>query len=129
MELGPEPSLEAALGIGKVLRILRVARIAVGAGVPELAGDLPRLLSLLERAVGTELRLVVRRRSRLHFLAWTEAGPVRLEDVSDVEAREDAVVVMLRGARLPRRFPRDQLIRQRTERESWLEVVEILRPE
>lgn len=129
VELGPDLSIDAALGIGKALRILRVARIAVSASVETLAGDTPRLHDLLARAVGTELRLVVRPRSKLHFLAWTEEGLTKVEDISEVELEGDAYLVKPRGARFPRRFPRESLIRQQTDCERWLEVVEILRPE
>ena len=129
VELGPDLSVEAALGIGKVLRILRVARISVSASVETLAGDLPRVFELLARAVGTELRLIVRPRSKLHFLAWTEEGLTKVEDIAEVSVEGDAYMVKPRGARLPQRFPRDSLIRQQTDCERWLEVVEILRPE
>jgi len=129
VELGPDLSTEAALGIGKALRILRVARISVSANVETLAGDLPRLFDLLARAVGTELRLILRPRSRLHFLAWTEEGLTKVEDISEVTVEGDTYVVKPRGARFPRHFPRDSLIRQQTDCERWLEIVEILRPE
>jgi hypothetical protein len=128
-EIGPDLSTDAVEGIGKVLRILRVARIAVRANAEELAGEPDRLLTLLERAVGTELRLVLRRRSLLHFLVWTEEGFTRVEDISEVEELEDAYVVRPRGARFPRRFPRERVIRQKTDCERWLEVVEIRRPD
>ncbi len=128
-ETGPDLSTDAVDGIGKVLRILRVARIVVTASAEELAGDRDQLLALLERAVGTELRLVLRRRSVLHFLAWTEEGLTKVENISEVEELEDAYVVRPRGARLPKRFARERVIRQRTECERWLEIVEISRPE
>lgn len=128
-ELGPDLSIEATQGIGKALRILRVARIAVTANLEGLADDIPGLLDLLARAVGTELRLVLRPRSKLHFLAWTEEGLTKIEDISEVTLEGDAYVVKPRGVRFPRRFPRESLIRQQTDCERWLEVVEILRPE
>ena len=129
IEVGPELSVDAALGIGKLLRILRVARVSAPFTPEELVGDLPRLLPLLERAVGTELRLVLRKRSKLHFLAWTEEGLLRFEDVSEIETHDDAYVVRPRGARFPRRLPRESVIRQQSETERWLEIVEIRRPE
>lgn len=129
VELGPDRSVEATVGIGKVLRILRVARVAIAGSVEDLVEDPEHLFELLERAQGTELRLILRRRSRLHFLVWTEEGLERVEDVSEVEETDDAYVARPRGARFPRRFPRESVIRQKTETERWLEIVEILRPE
>ncbi len=128
-ELGPDLSVEAVEGIGKVLRLLRVARIKVAARAEELIGRSDEIEALLGRAVGTELRLVLRKRSVLHFLAWTENGLVKIENISEVEELEDAFVVRPRGARFPKRIPREGVIRQKTECERWLEIVEIRRPE
>jgi hypothetical protein len=129
VELGPDLSTDAVEGIGKALRILKVARIVVRATPEELSQDPQALIDLLARAEGTKLRLVLRRRSVLHFLVWTEDGLTRVENVSEVEELEEVYVVTPRGARLPKRFAKERVVRQKTECERWLEVIEIRRPE
>ncbi|MEE8580389.1 MAG: hypothetical protein V3T33_02270 [Myxococcota bacterium] len=126
-QLGPEFDLAAVDGLGKVLRILRAARIA-------LDGD-PRLLieghhevtTLLERAVGTPLRLALRPRSRIRFKAWTEDRVETVDDVVQVHEASDAFLVVRHRGRFPVRVPRESVVRHQTECERWYEVVGIER--
>lgn len=126
-DLGPELTVPAVAGVGKVLRILRAARIAGPADPLTLVGHAHEASALLERAVGTAVRLAFRERSRLRFAAWTEDGVEEVLDVVDVREAEDAYVVYRRGARFPVRFDRDEVVRHRTELERWFEVVDIER--
>ena len=127
-ELGPALTIPAVAGLGKVLRILRAARIAAPADPLSLVGRDADVLALLERAVGTRLLLSVRRRARLSFVAWTETGVETVPDVVDVLESEDHYVVMRRGGRAPLRFPRAAVSRRQTQSERWYEVVGIERP-
>jgi hypothetical protein len=126
-DLGPELTVPAVAGVGKVLRILRAARIAAPADHRTLVGHPERAGALLRRALGTAVRLAFRERSRLRFAAWTEDGVEEVRDVVDVREAEDAYVVYRRGARLPLRFAREGIVRHQTELEHWYEVVDIER--
>jgi len=129
VDLGPDASLAAVAGLGRVLRVLRAARIAVEGAPEQLVGDVPRVASLLARAAGTEVRLVLRRRSMLRFHAWTEDGRQTIDDVAEVQEHDDAYLVLRRGGRFPLRFAREAVIRRQTECDRWLEIVDIERRE
>ncbi len=124
-ELGPELTIPAVAGIGKVLRILRAAKIAAPEDGVSLLGDRARIERLLARAEGTRLVLTLLRRTRVRYVAWTEAGVETVEDVADVIEGEDETLVLRRGERLPVRFRREELSRGQTEREAWYQVLEI----
>lgn len=126
-DLGPELSLPAISGVGKVLRVLRAARIAAPRDPFDLMGREDRAARLLTRAVGSALRLALRRRSHLRFVAWTEAGVETVNDVSEVREYDDAFLILRRGGRFPVRFERREVIRQSREFESWYEVLDIER--
>ena len=125
--LGPEHCIPSVGGLGKILRILRAARVAAPDDPSDLIGEIDRAQGLLEKALGTRVRLHVRGRSRQRFVAWTENGVEVVEGVSEVREQPDAFLVFQRGSRLPQRFDRDSLLRQRTECERWFQVVEIER--
>ena len=124
--LGPARSLAAIEGIGKVLRVLRAGRVAVQGGQARFLDDAVEAARYLGRAAGTALLLDLMPRSRLRFVAWTDAGMETLDDVSDVVEAEDAFLVYRRG-RLPVRVLRTHVIRQLTERQRWYQVVGIER--
>lgn len=126
-ELGPELSVPAVAGLGKVLRILRAARIAAPRDPTRLIGDLDEARALLERALGTGVVLAVRPRSSLRFVAWTEDGVETVDQVADVLETDDAFVVTRRGGRLPVRLERAGVVRRRTDVARWFEVVGVER--
>lgn len=125
--IGPELCIPAVTGIGKILRILRAARIAAPREEVDLLGEEERVRGLLERAVGTELALGLRPRSRIRFDAWTEEGRVSYEHVQEVIELPDEYLVLHKQGRFPTRLPREAVLRQVTECERWFEVVEIER--
>ena len=127
-EIGPALTLAAVAGLGKVLRILRAARIAAPHEPAALLGQHARVLGLLDQARGTRLVLSVRRRSRISFVAWTEQGVETVSDIVDVLENDGHYMVLRRSARAPVRFSRDHVSRHQTERERWYEVVGIDRP-
>jgi hypothetical protein len=120
-------SVESALGVGKVVRLLRAARIAAPPEVNSLQGDPSRAAALLERALGTCVRLEVRPRSRVRFTVWTEAEVESVSDVAEVLEDESAYLILRLGGRFPVRLPREKVVRQRTESETWYEVMSIER--
>jgi hypothetical protein len=114
-------------GLGKVLRILRAARIAT---VPDQRRGLvavDAVVEQLERAVGTPLVLEIRPRSRIRFLAWTEESVEVIENVLEVVETPDTYFVSRRRGRYPVRVPREKVIRQLTETHRWFEILSIER--
>lgn len=126
-DLGPALTPSAVRGLGKVLRILRAARIATPAEPLDLIGHETAAAHLLARAVGTALRLELRPRVRRRVRIWTDRGVETLDDVLEVRELEDAYLVHRRHARFPVRFDRASVIRHHTETEHWHEVLEIER--
>ncbi len=126
-DLGPEVCVPTVAGLGKVLRILRAARLAVPANEEEFLGQPFAVAEKLERAFGALLSLKLRDRSRIRFIAWTEDGIETIDDVSEVIEAPDAYFVTRASGRFPIRVPRSTLVRQSTECERWFEVVDIQR--
>ncbi len=125
--IGPELDIPTVAGLGKVVRILRAARVAHPGDIDELAGREDLVMDLLGRAVGTPLAVELRPRSRLRFTAWTESGIETVDDVLEVHESPDAYLIVRNRGRFPVRVPRDQVIRQQTDCERWYEVTEIER--
>jgi hypothetical protein len=126
-DLGPALTVPAVAGLGKVLRLLRAARIAAPAEPLHLVGRHEAASDLLARAVGVAVRLEVEARVRQRFVAWTEAGVTTVDDVAEVREYDDAFFVVRRRGRYPVRIERATLLRHRTETERWHEVMEIER--
>ena len=126
-DLGPGLTVPAVFGLGKVLRLLRAARVAPPGDPMELVGRGRVAAEWLERALGTAVRLELRPRAGLRFVVWTEQGVETVEDVEDVLEDESIILVRrLRGLH-PVSFDRASVLRRRTERETWHEVLDIER--
>ncbi len=119
--------LSAVDGLGKVLRILRAARVALPCDARHLIGKEEEVAALLTRAIGTPLLLELRPRSRIRFRAWTEGGLETVDDVTLVRESPDAFLVERLRGRFPVRVPRSEVLRQRTDCERWYEVLGIER--
>lgn len=126
--LGPEVCMPAVDGLGKVLRVLRAARIAVPEDPNSLIGKLDTVIELLTRAVGTRVALELRPRSRIVFEAWTDEGVERVDDVAEVVETPEAYLVFRQRGRFPLRLDRADVIRQHTDCLTWFEIVTINRP-
>ncbi len=50
-----------------------------------------------------------------------------MSDVAEVLEDESAYLILRLGGRFPVRLPREQVVRQRTESETWYEVMSIER--
>jgi hypothetical protein len=124
VDLGPDYCIPSVAGLGKVLRILRAARIAAPEEPEVLLGDEEGAAALLARAVGTDLVLELLPRSTVRFVAWTDEGVETIDGVKDVLETPEAFVV-LRNAGLPVRLPRERVIRQQREAVRTFEVVGI----
>jgi len=126
-QLGPEHCIPAVSGLGKVLRILRAARIATSPDQSRGLVAVDAVVEQLERAVGTPLVLEIRPRSRIRFLAWTEESVEVIENVLEVVETPDTYFVSRRLGRYPVRVPREKVIRQLTETHRWFEILSIER--
>ena len=126
-DLGPEVTIQSIGGVGKVLRILRAARIVTPRDSLELVGQEERVARLLDRALGVSLRISFRHRSRLRFVAWMDGGIETVSDVAEVREEGDAYLVTRIGGRFPVRFERSDVTRQQREIEHWYEVLDIER--
>ena len=125
--LGPEYCIPAVEGMGKVLRLLRAARVAVPDDPEDaLIGDTKLACELLERALGTLLRVELKPRSRLRFTAWTEEGEETIEAVAHVHETDEGYLVVRRHGP-PVHFSKESVVRQTTDCEKWFEVVSIER--
>ena len=123
-DLRPSGDVGSALGLARLLRLLREARLSTAGdwlGEPEAAAK------RLAGAIGKEFRLEVVPRSRVHFEAWTEDGAIAVADVSDVSADESAFFVRRVGLHPPVRLERSQVVRRRTTLERWLQVQSVAR--
>lgn len=126
--LGPGLTVAVALGLAKLVRLLRAARVAPPSDASVLV-DRPDLAeALLERALGARVELEIRPRSTIRFTVWTEHGVETLSDVLDVTEDEHAYLVRRRAGRFPVRIEREHVVRQRTECHNWYEITEIERP-
>lgn len=122
-DLGPDLTIPAVAGIGKVLRTLRAGRVA--APEPhELLGRARDAAALLSRARLARVALRLRSRVTTRFIAWTETGVASVEDVVDLFEYADAWIVAPRHGR-PVRIPRAGVARQLSESQRWWEVVAI----
>jgi len=73
------------------------------------------------------VRLEVRPRSRVRFIVWTESAVESVSDVAEVLEDESAYLILRLGGRFPVRLLREKVVRQRTESETWYEVMSIER--
>ncbi len=127
-DLSSDQDIAAVSGVAKVMRLLRVARIASPREPADYLGQPEKVAALLERAIGAKVVLELRRRSRIHFNAWTENGVETLRDVKEVMETEDGYLVIPHGEQFATFFARKDLVRQKTEVENWYEVIAIHRP-
>jgi hypothetical protein len=126
-ELGADQDVSAVSGVGKVMRILRCARISAPR-TPEGYMDKPtETCALLERALNVELLLELKARSRVHFSVWTENGVETVRDVKEVVELEDGFLAVPFVSALATFFSRKDIVRQNTEVERWYDVVDIQR--
>ena len=123
--LGPDASVAAIEGLGKVVRILRAARIAVPSDPMDWLGQESLVLERLDRAIGTPLMLGLRPRTRVRFTAWLEDRIQVIDDVADVVESPDAYYVHRQSGRFPVRISRKSVIRHRTESLRWFEILSI----
>ena len=126
-ELGTDQDVSAVSGVGKVMRILRCARISAPR-TPDAYMDKPvETCALLERALSVELLLELKARSRVHFSVWTENGVETVRDIKEVFELEDGFLAVPFVSTFATFFSRKDIVRQNTEVERWYDIVDIQR--
>jgi hypothetical protein len=126
-DLGAEKTLASAAGLARLLRVARAGRVAAPRPAERWLGAPEAAAERLATALGAPLVLDVVARLRLRVTLFTEDEPIAFEDVADVASDPREIVVRRRGHRLPHRVARERVVRQLTERETWLQIVGVER--
>jgi hypothetical protein len=126
-DLGPEMTLESSHGLGTLLRVMRVARIAAPRPAESFLGHPEQATQRLVAALGHPFALTIVPRSRIRFRAWTEEETVEIDHVVEVLSDETAFLVRRIGHRMPVRVPREGVVRHENLREAWFQIVDIER--
>ncbi|MEE2704435.1 MAG: hypothetical protein VX614_10485 [Myxococcota bacterium] len=125
IRLGPRGDLEAVHGVGRLLRILRSARIRAPRD-PYALADAPQFaLSLLQRCRGALVCLHLRRRIRRGITVWTESGVDRIPGILDFGEDVEGLWIRRLGGQSLLRIPRARLIRYATTSENSPEVISV----
>ena len=109
--LAPRLEMMTVYGIGRLLRLMRAARIKPPPDPYSLAVDRQRALDLMHRCLGTEVRLHVDRRLERVLTLWTDSGIERLGGLLDYTETPDYLSVTRRGARSVLHIAKRDLIR------------------
>jgi hypothetical protein len=111
IRLEPRGELSAIEGVGRILRILRAARVRAPDDLYELADGPEKLTALLNRCVGARIVLQVAQRIERLLTVWTETGVERIEGVVDFSEDAEGLSVRRKGGQSVLRIPRGSLIR------------------
>ena len=117
--------LATVYGVGRLIRLLRAARMRVPRDPYALALDRARALELLRKCLGTEVLLHVDRRLKRVLTLWTESGVERVDDLVDYAEDADFLSVRGRGGGAPLRISKRDLVRYETGAEDAYVVVSI----
>lgn len=125
MPLGAEDDLATVEGVGRLLRLLRAARLRAPAEPYAMVADPEDAAALLRRCVGTTVLLHVAVRRRRDLALWTETGVERLGDVIDFGEDEAGLWVRRRGGQGLLHIPRRNLIRYSATSSQLLQVASV----
>lgn len=123
--LSPRGAMPAIYGVGRVVRILRAARMRIPPDPYRYCADPSRAAQLLQRCSGAVVHLRVARRIERVLTLWTEAGVERIRGVIDFFEEADGLSVRRRGGQSVLLFSRKSLIRYEASSQESLEVVSV----
>ncbi|MFQ5697385.1 MAG: hypothetical protein ACE5IL_03765 [Myxococcota bacterium] len=121
IRLGGGGDLESVHSVGRLLRVLRAARVQAPDDPARLHDDPDATAALLRRCTGTRVALHFALRTERSLRVWTEEGVQRFDRVVDVREHAAALEVRRRGSATALRIARANVIR--------FEVATIQRPE
>ncbi len=117
--------MPAVYGVGRVVRILRAARVPVPADPYGYMADPERAAALLRRCNGAVVHLLVARRRERVLTLWTEEGIERIRGVLDFFEDGEGLSVRRRNGESVLVFARKKLIRYEASSEESFEVVSV----
>ena len=125
IRVAPHGEMSAVYGVGRLLRILRAARVRAPEDPYSSCADPERAAELLMKCRGTIVDLHVARRYDRGLTLWTESGVERIGGVVDYVETSDALQVRRRGGRSVMHIAKDSLIRYELTSEEFYEVTSI----
>ncbi len=123
--LTPQGELRTVYGVGRVVRILRAARMRVPRDPYRYCADPQRAVELLQRCSGALVHLRVARRMERVLTLWTEEGVERIRGVLDFFEDADGISVRRRSGESLLVFSRKTLIRYEASSREFFEVVAV----
>ena len=123
--LAPEGEMPAVYGVGRVVRILRAARVPVPSEPYRYMADPERAAALLQRCNGAVVHLHVARRMERVLTLWTEEGIERIRGVLDFFEDREGLSVRRRNGESVLVFSRKKLIRYEASSQEFFEVVSV----
>jgi hypothetical protein len=125
VRLAAPEEISTIRGVGRLLRILKAARVQPPADPYALARSPGLALELLRRCTGARVVLRVTRRIERVLTIWTDAGVDRISDVLDFEEDAEGLSVRRRGGQSVLRIPRRSLIRFASASRSRPEILSV----
>ena len=125
IRVGPPGEMSTIQGVGRILRILRAARVRAPAEPYGFAERPEEAVGLLRRCIGARVVLNVTRRVERVLTIWTETGVDRISDVVDFGEDPDGLWVRRKGGQSVLRIPRRSLIRFSSTSHSRPQVVSL----
>ena len=123
--LAPQGEMPAVYGVGRVVRILRAARVPVPSDPYRYMADPERAAALLRRCNGVVVYLHVARRMERVLTLWTEEGVERIRGVLDFDEDKEGLSVRRRNGESVLVFSRKKLIRYEASSQESFEVVSV----
>jgi hypothetical protein len=123
--LGPPGELDVVRGVGRLLRVLRAARLKPPNDPYALGAQPQRAVELVQRCRGAVVLLRVAVRIERVLTVWTDEGVDHIGGIVDVE--QNARGLSIRRRRSPRevRIPRRRLVRFATTTAESPEVLSV----
>ncbi len=123
--LAPKGEMIAVNGVGRLLRILKAARVRAPRDPYNECADPNRAAALLHKCRGVIVDLHVARRFNRGLKIWTEEGVERISGVIDYTETPDALEIRRRGGRSVLNIPKLNIIRFELSSEEYYVVTSI----
>jgi hypothetical protein len=117
--------MPAIYGVGRLLRILRAARVPAPSDPYQWSASPEEAAALVERCKGAVVHLHLTRRIERVLTLWTEGGVERIRGVLDFTEQPDGLSVQRRGGRAVLFIPRKNLIRYEASSQESYQVSSI----